>query len=169
MTNRAIFNRRYTSFQPAGTEVWLVNGSSQVTFDDGSSIFDFTAGADLIQGETVYVSGALVFPASAASGVPLSNARVIGIATEAAATSATVPVNLDSVVLISQDNLIHETAMVPGEYYYLSNVEGKLTRVDGSPSGITMSGGYQFSTVVGLAASASELDIEIAEPIVLSQ
>ena len=67
MTNRSIFNRRYTSYSPAGVEVYLLNGagiSSQL-----NPTFDFELGEDLDSGSVVYVSGAVIFAASAASGV----------------------------------------------------------------------------------------------------
>ena len=63
MSNRSIFNRRYTSYQPAGTQVWLVNGagiSSQL-----NPTFDFELGEDLDSGSVVYVSGSLIFAAPA--------------------------------------------------------------------------------------------------------
>ena len=67
MTNRATFNRNYTEYSPESTPVWLINGRGSTTSLLNTQ--DFTAGADLIQGEVVYVSGAYVLPATAASGV----------------------------------------------------------------------------------------------------
>ena len=164
MSDRAIFNRQYTSFQPGSTTVFLVNGGGVTT--SPISTFDFTAGADLIQGEVVYVSGAVVLPASAASGVPLEEYQVVGLASSAASASATVPVILDDNALVSSANIIHESALTPGEYYFLANVEGKLVRSN-APSGITLSGGYSASALVGLAISSSELHVEIAPPVTL--
>jgi len=165
MTNRAIFNRKYSSFTSASTEVWLVNGAGVTT--SPTTTVSFTAGQDLIQGTPVYVSGVYVFEASAASGVVPELFIAIGITAEAASTSASIDVVLDDVAVISSGNLIHESSMVPGTYYYLSNLSGKLTS-SSAPSGITVSGGYAASAPMGLALSASELNIEICSPITLT-
>lgn len=82
MTERAIFNRKYSSFTPGNTQVWLANGTGVTT--SAASTQSFTAGADLIQGNVVYVSGVYALPAIAASGVDSTQYQAIGIATEAA-------------------------------------------------------------------------------------
>ena len=56
MADRSIFNRKYTSFTPAGAEVWLINGAGVTT--SLPSTQNFTAGSNLIQGQVVYVSEA---------------------------------------------------------------------------------------------------------------
>lgn len=165
MTDRAAFNRRYTSFTPGSTQVWLVNGAGVTT--SPASTLTFTAGDTLVQGEVVYVSGTYVLPASAASGVRPEVWTAAGVTAEAAAAAAPVTVILDDVALIGSSNLIHEAAMTPGQYYYVSNVAGKLTS-DTAPSGITTSGGYGALSVVGLALSASELHVEIGSPVTLT-
>jgi hypothetical protein len=165
VTDRAIFNRKYTSFTPASTEVWLINGTGVTTLPVNTA--SFTAGQNLIQGETVYVSGTYVFPASAASGVQPDAWAALGITAEAAATSASVSIILDDIALVSSGNLVHETALTPGQYYYVSNIAGKLTSA-AAPSGITVSGGYAASTVVGLALSPSEIHVEIDSPVTLT-
>ena len=79
MTNRSIFNRRYTSYSPAGVEVYLLNGagiSSQL-----NPTFDFELGQDLDAGSVVYVSGAVILAASAASGTISDAAYAVGITT----------------------------------------------------------------------------------------
>jgi hypothetical protein len=164
MTNRAIFNRRYSSFTADGTEVWLVNGAGVTTTP--VSTLSFTAGEDLIQGEVVYVSGAVVLGANAASGVAPELYNPIGITNAAAAATETVSVVLDSNAIISSANLIHESSMTPGQYYYLAREKGKLVSAD-APSGITMSGGYAAVVSLGLALSTSELQIETQGPIIL--
>jgi hypothetical protein len=165
MTDRAAFNRRYTSYTPGTTQVWLVNGAGVTT--SPVSTLSFTAGENLIQGQVVYVSGTYVLSSSAASGVQPEVWTAAGITAEAASASATVDVILDDVALISSSNIIHEAALTPGEYYYVSNVTGKLTS-SAAPSGITASGGYGAMTVVGLALSASELHVEIGSPVTLT-
>ena len=166
MTNRAIFNRRYSSFTADGTEVWLVNGAGVTTTP--VSTLSFTAGEDLIQGEVVYVSGAVVLAASAASGIDSTNYNAIGITNAAASVSASVEVILDDNAVISSSNLVHESALVAGQYYYISTEAGKLTS-SAAPSGITLSGGYAAAAPVGLALSSTELHVEVGSPIVLAE
>jgi len=115
----------------------------------------------------VYVSGTYVLPASAASGVQPEVWTAAGVTAEAASALATVNVVLDDVAVVSSSNLIHQSALTPGQYYYVSNVAGKLT-TSTAPSGITVSGGYGAMTVVGLALSPSELHVEIGSPVTLT-
>ena len=164
MANRSIFNRRYTSYTPGSTQVWLVNGQGVTT--SPTTTLDFTAGETLVQGEVVYVSGAVVLGANAASGVAPELYNPIGITNAAAAATETVGVVLDNNATISSSNLIHESAMTPGQYYYLAREKGKLVSAD-APSGITMSGGYSAAVPLGLALSTSELQVEIQGPIIL--
>jgi len=166
MTNRAIFNRRYSSFTADGTEVWLVNGAGVTTTP--VSTLSFTAGEDLIQGEVVYVSGAVVLAASAASGIDPTNYNAIGITSAAATATNSVEVILDDNAVISSSNLTHETSMVAGQYYYLSSETGKLVS-SAAPSGITLTGGYAAVAPLGLALSPTELHVEIESPIVLAE
>lgn len=164
MTDRAIFNRRYSSFTADSTEVWLSNGAGVTT--SASSTLSFTAGEDLTQGEVVYVSGTFVLAASAASGVNPTNYNAIGITSESASALSTVNVVLDDNAVIPSGNIIHESSLTPGRYYYLSNETGKLTS-SLAPSGITVSGGYAAVTSLGLALSSTELQVEIQSPIIL--
>jgi len=166
MTNRAIFNRRFTSFTADGTQVWLVNGSSVTT--SPVTTVDFIAGQNLIQGETVFVSGTVVLAATAASGIDPTNYNAIGITSEAASVSASVKVILDDVAVLSSANLINETALTPGQYYYVSNEAGKLTAA-AAPSGITLTGGYAALAPIGIALTSSELSVEIAPVTVLTE
>jgi hypothetical protein len=165
VTDRAIFNRRYTSYTPGSTPVWLVNGAGSTT--SPATTVTFTAGETLVQGEVVYVSGTYVLAASAASGVSPALWNAIGVTAEAAATSADVDVILDDIALIGSGNIIHQTALTPGQYYYLANIPGKLT-LSTAPSGITTSGQYGALTPVGLAISSSELHVEVAAPVILT-
>jgi len=163
MTDRAVFGRFYTSFTPAGTEVWLANGTSVSV--SPVSTQDFTAGTNLIQGEAVYVSGTYVFPATAISGVSLTNATVVGLTSSSASTSSTVSVILDEVAVVSDANITAERFLTPGEYYYLSKYPGQVTKFITSSGNISASGNYQALTVVGQAVSSSELKIEIEPPL----
>ena len=165
MTTRSIFNRQYTDYTPTDQQVWLVNGAGVVTSPITTQAF--TAGANLIQGDVVYVSGVYVLPASAASGVSSVVYSPIGITTAAASTSASVTVTLDSVATLSASNLVADTQLVPGEYYYLSKYNGKLTRFSTASGVVTASGGYAALVNVGQALSPSELQLEIEPAVVL--
>ena len=164
MTNRPIFNRRYTSYSPAGVEVYLLNGagiSSQL-----NPTFDFELGEDLDSGSVVYVSGAVIYAASAASGVSADLAYAVGITTVSGNTGATVPVVTDEIATVDSQNITHQSTLTPGRYYYLSNVAGQVTAIP--PSGITLSGGYQASTLVGMALTQSDIHLEIDGPVFLT-
>lgn len=165
MTTRAIFNRQYTDYTPGGQQVWLVNGAGVST--SASRTQTFTAGATLVQGAVVYVSGTYVLPATAASGVPSERYGAIGITTEAAASLASVAVTLDDTAVISSANLTGETQLVPGEYYYLSKYSGQLTRYTTASGLVTAASGYAALVNVGQALSTSELQVEIEPPVVL--
>jgi len=165
MTTRAIFNRQYTDYTPAGQQVWLVNGAGVTT--SAAQTQNFTAGATLIQGQVVYVSGTYVLPASAASGVTTAQYNAIGITTQAAATSATVAVTLDDTAVVSSANLTGDTQLVPGEYYYLSKFTGQLTRYSTASGLVTLASGYAALVNIGQALSTSELQVEIEPPVVL--
>lgn len=165
MTTRAIFNRKYESYTPGTTEVWLINGAGVTT--SVSSTQTFTAGAPVIQGDVVYVSGTYVLPASAASGVAAAKYNAIGITAAAASTSSGVSVVLDNVAVVSSANLIGETQLVPGAYYYLAKYSGKLTQYSTTSGVVSASGGYVALVNVGQALSPTELEVEIEPPVVL--
>lgn len=132
-----------------------------------SSTQEFTAGSNLIQGQVVYVSGTYVLPASAASGVAPEVYNAIGITAASAGVSSGVAVNLDDIAIVSSANITGETALVPGQYYFLSKYSGQLTRYSTASGTVTASGGYAASVTVGLALSASELQVEIGSPSIL--
>jgi hypothetical protein len=165
MTTRAIFNRQYTDYTPGGQQVWLVNGAGVST--SAAKTLTFTAGSTLIQGQPVYVSGTYVLPATAASGVPDTRYSVIGVTAEGAATSASVAVTLDDTVVVSSANLVGETVLVPGQYYYLAKYTGQLTRYATASGTVTASGGYAALVNVGQALSTTELQVEIEPPVIL--
>lgn len=165
MTSRSIFNRKYTDYNPAGEQVWLVNGAGVVTTPITTQ--SFTAGSSLIQGDVVYVSGIYVLPASAASGVDSSNYNVIGITVESASGLSPVTVTLDDVATLSPSNLVDDTQLIPGEYYYLSKYSGRLTRFNTASGSVTAANGYGVLVTVGQALSPSELQLEIESPVTL--
>jgi len=165
MTTRAIFNRQYESYTPGSTQVWLVNGAGVTT--SPTTTQTLTAGATLIQGDVVYVSGTYALPASAASGVVTTNYNVIGITTTAASAASSVTITVDDVAIVSSANLVAETQLVPGKYYYLSKYTGKLTQYSTASGTVTASGGYAALVNVGQALSPTELQVEIEAPVVL--
>lgn len=159
MTDRAIFNRVYTSFTPGSTPVWLVNGAGVTTTPVTTQAF--TAGEDLIQGQVVCLSGTYAVSASAASGVDNYLLNPIGITTAAASGNTTVYVNLDNIAVITAANITGETSLTPGQYYYLSKYTGQLVRYSTASGTVSASGGYAVLSNLGLALSASELNVEI--------
>jgi hypothetical protein len=167
VADRAIFNRKYTSFTPAGTQVWLANGAGvTTTFPTSRS---FTAGESLNQGQVVYVSGTAVFAASAASGVPAYKYQAIGITAEAASVTSGVAVIFDDLAVLNSSNITAESSLVPGEYYYLSKYTGQVTRYATSSGLVSASGtyGYQVLAAIGTALSSSELQVEIEQPVII--
>lgn len=163
MTDRAIFNRRYTDFTPGGQQVWLVNGAGVTT--SAAQTQQFTAGAALIQGQPVYVSGTYVLPASAASGVSPTQFNVIGITAESAVTGSGVAVNVDDIAVISDANISAESTLVPGQYYYLSKYTGEITRYSTASGTVTAASGYAALVNLGIALSTTELHVEIEAPV----
>jgi hypothetical protein len=167
MADRAIFNRKYTSFTPGGTQVWLVNGAGVTTTFPTTQTF--TAGQNLIQGQVVYVSGTSVLSATALSGVPSTNYGAIGITAASAGSSSGVAVILDDVAVLSSANITAESALIPGEYYYLSKYTGQVTRYSTTSGVISASGTnlYQALVGIGIALSTTELEVEIDTPVIL--
>jgi len=165
MTERAIFNRKYTSYTPSLTQVWILNGDAVTT--SVASTQTFTAVTNLIQGEAVYVSGVYALPASAASGVSPEQYQVIGITSEAATALDSVDVNLDDTVVVSDANITADTQLVPGQFYYLSQYDGQITRYSTASGVVTASGGYAALVNLGLALSTTELSLEIQPPVSL--
>ena len=167
MADRAIFNRKYTSFTPAGTQVWLVNGAGVTTTFPSTQTF--TAGENLIQGQVVYVSGTSVFSATALSGVPAARCEAIGITSASAGVSSGVAVILDDVAVLGSANITAESTLVPGEYYYLSKYSGQVTRYSTASGVISASGTNQYQALVGIgtALSTTELEVEIDVPVII--
>ena len=167
MTDRAIFNRKYTSFTSGSTSVFLVNGAGVTT--QLSPTEQFTAGEDLIQGDFVYVSGAYVLRASALSGLAPENYATIGATAAAAANGSTVEVNLDSIVVLGDANITADAALIPGQFYYLSKYPGQVTRFSTASGDVSNSGTFQYqvNAPVGQALSTTELEVEIQPVTVL--
>ena len=164
MTSRAIINRKYTEFQPGDTPVFLVYGGG-VTSSSPTSLVNFTAGADLIQGEVVYVSGVYAVPATAVSGVDSAQHQAVGLTAEAAVQNATVSVNLDDIAVVSAANLTADTQLTPGQYYYLSKSQGQLTAFSTASGTVSAGSGYAALVNLGLAVSTTELHVEIQPPV----
>ena len=171
--NRSAFSRKYTSFTKGGTQVWLVNGAGLNIYEptgSGSPIGEFpVASGDVYPaGSVVYVSGQFATPASAASGLGFEHYNVVGIATDAStgASGSTVTVALDGVVSLTSGNISHQVALTPGDYYFLSTETGKVVNRT-SASGIDGSTGYGTATVVGIALSTTDLNVEI-EPAIIT-
>jgi hypothetical protein len=163
MTDRAVFGRQYTSYQPAGSEVWLLNGTAVSTSPARTQ--DFTAGTSLIQGQVVYVSGVYVLPASAASGVASEEFNAIGITAEAAVATQPVAVTFDDIAVVSAVNITADSTLVPGQYYYLSKYSGELTQFSTASGTVTASGGFAALVSLGQALSTTEIHVEIEPPI----
>ena len=166
MTERTLFNRRYTSYTPNGTEVWLLNGAGVTT--TSISTQSFTASEDLIQGEVVFVSGVWAVPATAASGASNPEYYPVGLTSEGAFQNATVQVVLDDVAVVSAGNITADSSLVPGELYYLSKYKGEITRFQSASGTIVRASGYGAVVPVGTALSTSELQVEIGTPVILT-
>ena len=76
-------------------------------------------------------------------------------------------ITVDDVAVVSSANLVAETQLVPGKYYYLSKYTGKLTQYSTASGTVTASGGYAALVNVGQALSPTELQVEIEAPVVL--
>ena len=163
MTDRAIFNRIYTSFTPGSTPVWLVNGAGVTTTP--VSTREFTAGEDLIQGQVVCLSGTYAVSASAASGVDAYLNNAVGITSVAASGASPVTVVLDDIAVVGDVNITAESSLIPGQYYYLSKSTGELTRFTTASGTVTASGGYAVLVNLGIALSTSEIHVEIQPPV----
>ena len=104
--------------------------------------------------------------ASAASGTISDAAYAVGITTVSGNAGATVPVVTDEIATVDSQNITHQSTLTPGRYYYLSTVPGQVTLIE--PSGITVSGGFQASTLVGMALTQSDIHLEIDGPVFLT-
>ena len=72
----------------------------------------------------------------------------------------------DEIATVDSQNITHQSTLTPGRYYYLSNVAGQVTAIP--PSGISISGGFQASTLVGMALTQSDIHLEIDGPVFLT-
>lgn len=167
MADRNIFARSYESFNSGGTDVWLINGKGVSLSLPATQTY--TAGEALIQGDFVYVSGALAYKATALSGVPAYQYGVIGATTQAALVGSGVTVSTDGIVTIGSSNVTADNSLAPGQYYYLSKYSGQITRYNTASGTVSASGSneYQVAVPVGYAVSNTELDVEIQPPIIL--
>ena len=94
----------------------------------------------------------------------------IGVTAASAGVTSGVAVNLDDVVVVSAANITAESALIPGEYYYLSKFNGQLTRYTTASGSITASGTDQYQALVSLgkAFSTTDLEVEILPPTLLT-
>lgn len=166
MADRALFNRRYTSFSSGGTNVWLVNGAG-VSAASPVTTVSLTASEDLIQGEVVFVSGTWAVPATAFSGASNAEYQAIGLTSAAAFQNAAVSIVLDNIASVSDANITGETALTPGELYYLSRYKGEVTSFSNASGTLSAANGYGAMVVLGTAVSTSDLELEIDSPIIL--
>jgi len=167
MTTRSIFNRRYTSFQSDGTQVFLANGQGNVT--SSTPVVEIEAGVDMIAGTVVYPSGNVVVPAIAASGVNTQQISVVGFVTTPVTAGDNATIATDGVIDLTAVNITSESSLSAGQYYYLSKFRGEVVKFD-TPSGtITGSGvdSYAASVPLGLAINTTQLSIELNAPILL--
>jgi|DEB0MinimDraft_3_1074331.scaffolds.fasta_scaffold08602_2 hypothetical protein len=166
MTDRALFNRQYTSFDSGGTSVWLVNGAG-VSSATPARTTSLTASEDLIQGEAVFVSGVWAVPATAFSGASNAEHETIGLTQAAAFQNAAVTVVLDSLATVSAANITAESTLTPGELYYLSRYKGEVTSLTNASGTVEATNGYGALVVMGTAVSTTQLELEINSPIIL--
>ena len=57
--------------------------------------------------------------------------------------------------------------MTPGEFYYLSKFKGEVTRFSTASGLVTGASGYGALVALGNAVSTTELQVEIAPPVIL--
>ena len=167
MTTRSIFNRRYTSFQSDGTQVFLANGQGNVT--SATPIVEIEAGADMIAGTPVYASGTVVVPAIAASGVNTQQLSVVGFVTSPVTAGSNAAITTDGVIDLTAINITAESSLSAGQYYYLSKFRGEVVKFETASGTITGSGvdSYAASAPLGLAINTTQLSIELNAPILL--
>ena len=167
MSTRSIFNRRYASFQSDGTTVYLVNGAGNST--GPVPVVDLIAGDNFPEGTALYASGSVVVPASAASGVNTEQFSVVGFAQEQGVSGDPVQVAVDGVTTVSDVNIMAETLLTPGQYYYLSKSRGQIVKFETASGIISGSGtmGYAATAPLGLAINTTQLSVELNAPIIL--
>ena len=167
MTTRSIFNRRYTSFQSDGTQVFLVNGQGNVTSSTPET--EIEAGVDMVAGTPVYPSGTVVVPAIAASGVDTQQISVVGFVTSNVTAGSQARVTTDGVIDLTAVNITAENSLSAGQYYYLSKYRGEVVKFETASGTITGSGidAYSASVPLGLAINTTQLSIELNAPILL--
>lgn len=167
MSTRSVFNRRYTSFQSDGTEVFLANGQGNVT--SSTPVTEIEAGVTMGAGTVVYPSGNVVVPAIAISGVDTQQISVVGFVTEDVTAGDNARVATDGVIELGGENLTGESSLSAGQYYYLSKFRGQVTKFQ-TASGLVSGSGtdaYSASVPCGLAINTTQLSIELNAPVLL--
>jgi hypothetical protein len=75
---------------------------------------------------------------------------------------------LDDAATIPGSQITAESALTPGETYYLSKYSGELTKYSTASGLITRASGYAALAPIGTAVSTSELQVEIGVPVILT-
>jgi hypothetical protein len=139
------------SFTAAGTCIHPPTGVEEVpaTFD-----------SDTKKGMAVYASGSGTVDLAQADAA--ATARCVGLATADVAAAGVGAYQTEGTITQSDWTLVTGSAtLTPGVYYYLSeSTPGQLTTT--APTTIT-----EYVVAVGRALSTTQLDIEIAQPILL--
>lgn len=128
--------------------IYVWDGSAWVSQKDNAASYvasSYTAEVAIAANDVVYISSAgKVSPADAGSE---SNARIIGLARASAAASASVEVQMVG-------KLAGFSGLSVGSRYYVSSTAGQITNV-------IPPGNSQMVVQVGIAASATELELQI--------
>ena len=164
------FNRNYVWVIPTD----LGPGTWRLTADDDADSPGPAPGTDYFQatvdsGTPTILAGQLVYINSAgnaalASSSAITTGRPVGVAVNTATANALINITSNEVISLTNVSDVVEGAPVNlevGRYYWLSTEPGKYTRdPDTTTSGNVL-------VQVGLAASGSEMQIEIQKPLVI--
>ena len=164
------FSRNYVWVIPTGQGP----GTWRLTADDDPDTPGPSPETDYFQaivdsGTPIVLSGQLIYindagRAELASANSITTGRPVGVAVNTATANALINITSNQVVSLTNvsDVVDSESATLEtGRYYWLSTVPGKYTRTpDTSTPGAVL-------VQVGIAASTSEMQIEIQNPLVI--
>ena len=74
---------------------------------------------------------------------------------------------VDDIAVVSAANITADSTLVPGQFYYLSQYTGEITRYSTASGTVTAASGYAALVNLGIALSTTELHVEIEAPVVL--
>lgn len=164
------FNRNYVWVIPTD----LGPGTWRLTADDDADSPGPAPGTDYFQatvdsGTPTILAGQLVYINSAgnaalASSSAITTGRPVGVAVNTATANTLINITSNEIISLTNVSDVVEGAPVNlevGKYYWLSTEPGKYTRDPDT----TTSGNVLIQ--VGLAASGSEMQIEIQKPLVI--